>query len=378
MTHSGGNIFIPSRWKAFWPNFFKQFKYAYGDQAEYEKAMLDLTNDPQYVMWQRGGLAVDPHKVTDDYQTFKRLFGRISDLGDRGFNALKVMRLDMAKSEFNKLSEVEKSDPNTIKEISKLINNSTGATKIIVPKPLGVAFFAPRLEASRWQRLLIQPAKALKVFSNWNKYTPSEQAAAKITAKRSGEMMATLAGLLAANQALLSLSGSKQNINMTDPEASDWLKFKIGNKTIDATGGIVSTSKFIAGLIITSLESQKRLHGKERSDKIFNLLGSYVRGKLSPFASTLFDFATHKDYAKNVLPPFSDKPGKGKEHLTWREYLLQQQTPIPIAEAVKDINESMKEKGMKEPDITDLIGGIFTGTESALTGARVGNAPKKK
>ena len=378
VTHAGANMFKPTQWGTYWPNFMRQFKYAFGSEVEYHKAMENLVNDPDYIMWQRAGLAVDPYKVTDDYQTFKKYFGRISDIGDRGFNALKVYRLDLAKSIYEPLSEIEKSDPNTIKEIAKLVNHSTGSSNVIVPKALNVAFFAPRLEAARWQKLIVQPANAIKTFSNWAKATPADRAAAKIVARRAGETIGTMVALLAANQGLLSASGSKQKINFTNPQEQDWFKFKVGNRTLDASGGMISTVKFIYKLLNASLESQKSLHGKQRKDLIFSALGNYGRGKLSPFAATAFDFATHTNFNRDVLPPFKDKPGKGAKHLTWREYLLQEQTPIPIAEAIKSVNTSMKERGMTQAQIDDIMGGILDGVISGGTGIHVGESPKKR
>jgi hypothetical protein len=159
ITHSGSNIFKPTSWNTYWPNFFRQFKYAFGPTAAYEKAMENLTLRPDFNFWRRAGLACDPVKVYDDYQGFSKYmgkyFGRITETGDRGFNALKVYRIDLAKSIYEGLSQVERSDPNTAKEIAKIVNHSTGSANVIVPKSLGVAFFAPRLEASRWARLVV-------------------------------------------------------------------------------------------------------------------------------------------------------------------------------------------------------------------------------
>jgi hypothetical protein len=165
--------------------------------------MEDLTLEPDFTFWKRAGLAVEPSKVYDDYQSFSKYFGRLGVAGDRGFNALKIYRYDLAKSIYDKLSNVEKSDPNTAKEIAKIVNHSTGSANVIIPKALNVAFFAPRLEAARWARLIVEPAKAVNTFVNWNKATPAQKAAAKVVTKRAGEMLGTYAALLAANQGLL-------------------------------------------------------------------------------------------------------------------------------------------------------------------------------
>ncbi len=67
----------------------------------------------------------------------------------------------------------------------------------------------------------------------------------------------------------------------------------------------------------------------------------------------------------------------GKEKLTWGKYLLQQQTPIPVAEAVKSVAESMKESGMTQPQVMDILNGIGMAVVAGGIGAKVGNEPKK-
>lgn len=371
ITHAGADIFRPSAWKTYFPNFIKQFDYAYGKQANYEKAMTDLQADPDYIFWKRAGLAVDPTRIYDDYQEVGKLFGRLGEIGNRGFQILKVHRLETAKNIYEHLSEIEKSDPNTAKEIANIVNHSTGTSNVFTPKMLNVAFFAPRLEASRWARLIVEPTKALKTFANWKDAKPSERVAAKLITRRAGEQLATLAGLLAANQAILSLSGSKQNINFSDPTKSDWLRFKAGNKVIDVSGGMLSTMTFIARLGEATFASQKSLRGKSRADVWWKTAGDYGRGKLSPFMGNVVDFATHTDYSGNVLPPFNDKPAKGREKYGWLDYILKQQTPIPAAEGIKDVYDSMKEKGMSEPDIKQILNGALMFVASGGTGARV-------
>ncbi len=377
ITHAGMNIFKPSEWAQYWPHFMNQYKNAFGSNADYQMRMNDLVNDAQYPMWKRAGLSIDPFKVTDDYQTFKRLFGRLSDIGDRGFNALKPYRLDLAKKLYSGLSEVEKADPNSVKEIADIVNHSTGVSKVVMPSSLGTVFFAPRLEAARWSKLIVQPIEAVKTFTNWKNSSPSQRAAAKIVAKRAGETLGTMAALLAANQGILSATGSDHKINVTDPTKPDFMKFKVGGHTLDATGGMISTTTFIGKLLHTAIQSQESLGKDSRFDKELSNIGSYARGKLSPIMSTIVDFAVHSTFNKDVLPPYSDKPMAGKEHLTWGKYLLEQQAPIPVAEAVKSIAESMKEKGMTQPQVTDILKGIGQAVVAGGIGAKIGNEPQK-
>ena len=381
ITHAGAEIYRPSGWKTYFPNFIKQFKLSYGSEAGYEKAISDLQSDPDYIFWKRAGLAVDPTRIYDDYMEVGKYFGKLGEVGNRGFQILKIHRLATAKAAYEHLSDVEKSDPNTAKEIAKIVNHSTGTSNVITPKTLNVAFFAPRLEASRWASLIVEPTKAIVTFTKWGMggdVKPSEKVAAKLVAKRSGEMLATGVAMLAANQAILKLAGSKNNINFTDPEKSDWLKFKAGDKIIDPSGGMISTTQFIGKLIGVAIGSPKKVMGRneQEQDTFAKVTERYARGKLSPFISTAVDFAFHHTYMGDVVPTSSDKPDKYHEKLSWTKYLLENQTPIPVAEGIQDVIQQMKDRGMGAPTIKQVLIGAGISVISGGTGARLKDAPK--
>lgn len=384
ITHAGVNIFDPVEWKRYWPLYFKQFKMVYGDKAKYEQIISDHINDPQYTFWKRNGLAVDPNERYDDYQFITRMFdkwkiGRWLTGGDRGFNALKLYRLERAKGLYKNLSAVEKADPNTGKMIATLVNHSTGTSHIPLPEAANVMFFAPRLEASRWNRLIVDPANAAKTFLSWNKAAPSDRAAAKIVAKRAGRILATYVGSLMTNQAILSLSGANQKINFTDPTQSDFLKFKMGGRTLDLTGGMISIFDFLANMVHASTMNTSDLpKGKTRKDMLMQYGWNYVTGKLSPFASTVKDVATQHDFQGNSLPFSSDKPQSGKRKLSWNEYLTESQTPIPIAEAFNDAHKQMIADGMPKANADIILGAIITGVLVGGTGVKIGEEPNAK
>jgi hypothetical protein len=84
-----------------------------------------------------------------------------------------------------------------------------------MPKWTGTVFFAPKLEASRWQGLIGDPAKAIKTFTNWNKASLSEKASANLVARNAGEKLAMYIGLLALNAGVLAAIDSDDEINFT-------------------------------------------------------------------------------------------------------------------------------------------------------------------
>lgn len=384
ITHAGKNIYDPVEWKRYWPVFFKQFKFAYGSQADYEKSMQDLQNDPQFQFWKRNGLAVDPSERYDEYQYITKMFekmgkvGRWLTAGDRGFNALKVYRLERAKALWNNLSDIEKADKNTAKEIAKEVNHSSGTVGLKVSEVANTAFFAPKLELARWNSLLVDPAKAVKTFVSWNNASPAEKVAAKIVAGRAARILSTYIASLAVNQGLLSLSGSNQTINFTNPLSSDWLKFKTGGRTIDATGGMISLLGFLTRMGHAAIPGVE-LKGKSAKDELMNQSWSYVSGKLSPFASTVKDVATHHDFAGNTLPFYNDKPlHSWNTKLSLKEYLEKQQTPIPVAEFFTDFDKQLQEQGVPKSKSMEVIQSLLVAGLVGGTGVHIGEEPQAK
>lgn len=375
-THAGMNIFDPTQTKNYFNSFVQQFKNI--DKVKYEKAVENFTNDPQYVQFLRAGLDIDPNKSHGEYEIKSlgkvgTIFNEIGEAGNRGYTAVKFFRLKIAKDYYNSLSEVEKADPETTKRIADYFNNSTGAAKVKSNPIVSTLVFAPKLIASRWNKLIIQPVKAIGILSDWKNATPAEKAAVKVTAKRAGIELATMAGLLTLNQVLLKASGSDDDVNITDPEKPDWMRFKWGNTAVDLSGGMIGTAQFVARLLhdIAPWTDQRDLKGKTRKEAIEIALGNYAFNTVSPVVSSVGEPILRHDFNGNTVPWSDEKPLYKTSHkLTWKEYLWQQ-APIPAAEAAKDVYKSMEDSGMDIPSIGGILTGIMKGVIAGATGARV-------
>lgn len=372
LTHAGPNIFRPSVWKAYWPNFFKQYSFAYGNTGKYQMALEGLKNSPHFDEWKKAGLAVDPQTSYDEYQLFGIKQSKLGAAGTKGFNALKFLRYDMAESFYKTASDAEKADPELREHLAELVNHATGHSEVRVPNKLAKVFFAPGLEISRWQRMITDPAIALNTVRTWNKRTPAEQAAAKIVFRGAGEKLATYGTLLAANAGLLAAMGSKQQINLTDPSNSDWLKFKGGDETIDFTGGVLNPIRLLS--IITK-EAYLSAYGNKQElrtkpgDKDASTITSQARYKLSPLAGSGADILTGTDAMGNPLPWSNVAPPKGRHKIDWTEFAWQQ-TPIPIAAGAKAAMDGMRERGMSDPEINDIFNGLLHFSVEGFTGVK--------
>ena len=182
-------------------------------------------------------------------------------------------------------------------------------------------------------------------------------------------------GALAINNAMLIAAGSQQRVNFTDPTKKDWLKFKGGDSNIDVSGGIISTVDFLGHLLYLPTETNKELSVDEHSNRVdaFTKLGSnYAFSKLSPFASTGKEVLTAHDYLGNTMPWSDDKPKNKYAHkLDWKEYLLTEQAPIFIASGAQATYESMRDRGMSDAQINDILTGIVKGAIEGGTGTHV-------
>lgn len=390
LTHVGASMYHPTRWINYFKNMGRTYRAAYSSAA-HERYMQDLVNRPNYLIARRGGLKNEPGKFYDEYQNnlAQKMFGAIGKIGNRGFDILKTTRQDFFDAQWNKLDESQKT-PEMAKEIATLTNHATGATDRSFSHPLvRTAFFAAPLEVSRWARILGDPVRAVSIFTNvratngkptWVA-TPAEKYFAKSVVKNHAEFTATYLASLALNQAILTATGSDDKINFTDPSKGDWLRHKIKGRAIESTGGIIATIDFLGKIGQAAFGAQNPREG--RGSRMGHAAYQYGRGKLSPFMSTVADFATQADYQERPMPFSSDKEKRGKPRYSWPEYLITQQSPIPIAEAAHDFFDEMHKQGVPL-DTTKAIfsaalnhpaavgKGVGIGITSGGTGVRIG------
>lgn len=382
-THAGMTLFQPTTWKHTIPAFFRGWKFAYGNTGNYERAMQQLKNSPNYVLAQRAGLKNNPERLNaEEYQKSQKYLGKLGLAGERGFNAIKVLRQDLFDFHYNKLSNGAKT-PESAVSIAKLVNNATGATNLKIPDWVNEVTFAGGMEAARWGKLTRNPVKAtttaLKALFAPESVSTSDKVFAKVWARRVGEQLGTFAGLLAANAAIQNTLNPKNPVNVSNPNSPDFLKYKFGNLTLDPTSGMRSVMSFIYGVGKIPFENQKQLKGDTRMQAAGKATFGYGRGKLAPLYSTAADFYTQQDFLRNPLPFSPDKPTAGHHKLTWTEYGWEH-APLPIAEAANVMYQSAIDNGADKMQLNNVLNGIMSGAISGSTGFRVGeyNAEEKR
>jgi hypothetical protein len=231
--------------------------------------------------------------------------------------------------------------------------------------------------------MIKEPFKMFTNFTHLSHQSLAERYRAKIVARKMGETVAVYLVGMAANQGFLSAIGSKHKVNaplmnylggQNDPSKSDWLKFKTGNFTTDLSGGIVSTVDFTGKMVNAFITGSYKKHGKMITEEDIYLKegAKYARGKLSPFASHAIDVLMKRTYFGDVVPWSSDDPGKYNEQLGWGKYLANQESPIFIAEGLKDMAQSMKDQGISEAQAREWFESSLIAVITGGTGVKVG------
>lgn len=383
ITHAGNQAFnAPGTQasRAWFRNFAKQFPLAYS-AAYHEQAMQYLERRANYTTARRAGLANDVNQFKDEYQSalVAKLFGKLGIAGNRGFDALKLMRQDLFDQRWEAMPASLRT-PEMAKDIALSVNHATGFGENIAGKgKLGqaasVLLFAPKLEGSRWGYLVGDPIVAAKRFANWKNETPEARAAALSEVKQKALQAATYMGALAINQAILSASNSDDKINFTDPSKADWLSFKVAGHNVGIVGPLLGSIRYLVNLEQAAFGARSKLEkaSSSRADKMAEVTGKYLRKKLSPFGALTTDVVTQSDFQKRPLPFSRDQiptylRREGIKPLGYGEYITQTLLPIPAEDAVREV---WKNQGMSESQINTYLKAIAVGAVVGGTGARV-------
>ena len=387
-THVPMGLFKPPIWDIYFKNYGRMAKMVV-NPAFYENMMQDLQRRPNYIPAQRGGLQNNPHEY-EEFSTPDSLKFLGGKSGSRGYAILKVIRQDLFDREWDKLPKTSQT-PEMAKALADDVNHFTGVTSKKAPKALSVGLFAPRLEASRVMWLAGDPAKAVETFANWKKASEADKAFAVRQVKEKAWVAGTAFTLLAANQALLNASGSKQKINGIpkemggagfDPMSSDFLKFKGAGMEFSYGNAMLSMARLPVRLFAIREGNGGKLKNLIYPDEdTYNVLGQYARTQLSPAAGLAMDLWLKSDYQSRPLPN-STRPvpkrlrAQGVKPYTWSEFWTAELSPIPASEAAKEVWKA--EFGASEDQMRDLQKAAFEISVMATTGGRLTDDPRLK
>lgn len=381
VTHAGGLIFRPSVAKIYWTNFGRQWGM-WLNKSFHEQLIYKLKTDPEFEMWKKAGASIDPEKTYTDYGMYAKWLGKFGEAGGRGFDALKLARMELNKADWAKVSNTIKANPEaaleTQKRISEINNKATGAiakgnepiNQLARNKWSENIFFAPKLYASRWSRIVLDPYKTAGTFFDWKNASDADKIAATNRLKHAAEFTGTLVAGLVVNQAILSATSSSQKVNFSDPTKSDWLKFKVSGKEVSVDGGLLDPVRLIGQVVLGDLVQNRTSNQEFREGSRFDKAGhdmlKYLRGKLNPTFGLIVDASTGSDFQGRPLPtsiphllagtPLEKEKFKDQPAYTWPEWVLQH-GPIPLAAGAKIAYDEMRKNGLSEIQAKDILKG---------------------
>jgi hypothetical protein len=241
------------------------------------------------------------------------------------------------------------SHPKEFKDAARVINEITGRGKLH-PKLEQVSdiitpfIWSPRMIASSLNLLGLSDA-ALGVAGKgfYQNLTPSAR-------KLAGEQMGKGIGLAVGLMAAAAYGGADVDY---DPRSVTFGDIKFGNKSYNVFGRYASMMKLVVQLITGTRKSATG--GEEDLDKRgghsrIGMVGSYLRGKMTPLSGTAFDAIQHEDYYKhtpvtptdaaiNVTVPMSMKNLKKGLQQDGTLYLLNDFLPSFFGMTVKDARD---------------------------------------
>lgn len=277
--------------KQFYSSLRDMFKYAKSD-ANLLDLQADIITRPTYKQAKKAGL-----RLTDLGQNLeKREEAFLTTLLDKvpGIKAsqraytgfLNKLRMDVF-DDLIKKAEIAGEDvgvgSKALEDIANMVNNFTGGAKLpgglnMAQKETAQVFFSPR-----------------KIASTLNMLNPKNYLNPKISKTARKEAFRNLIGSLSISASVIGLArmlGSDKP--ETDPRSSDFGKIKVGNTTLDVSGGNANYITLLSRLLTQKTKSTKTgelvdLGSGFGETSGFDLTANFLRYKLSPNASLLVD-----------------------------------------------------------------------------------------
>lgn len=371
-THAPAVAFDPRFWGTYARNFGKMY-HMVGSRSFFEGEMQNLLRRKNFATQVRAGLVVDPFKhedfkypgVTSEMaQNIQEAMAKatgmdpkwLTGIGERGYSILKVLRSDMFDQHWDNLPRQMQTE-DMAKGIADAVNHITGVVKAGSPFGAEFVLFAPKLQFSRAAFLIGDPLRALRTGARLvvggaaravgfegklPVVTPAERYFAVNELKTKIYTAGTLGSLLALNQGILMMSGSKQRVNLTDPLKSDFGKFKVAGLNVSYGNPLLTMLRLPmrVGVLASGPggKFRKLIYPDEDAAK---MAWDYFRSQLSPASSLFADLVFREDYQNRQLP-HSERPepkrllAQGTDPYTWNEYFWTQAAlPIPFQELVR-------------------------------------------
>jgi hypothetical protein len=288
-THARDAAFVPGEQKIFAETVRQAYSYAVPEKisprvgkykveiplggkgdARWRADMATLRTDPGFKFWSRVGLDIKLQS--------KPVGMGMSRWTRRSFDALKTMRLKLAKKYWNQLDPADRTFENA-QDLAKRINHATGtvSTPPIVSKIAGATMFAPKLRFAKYS-------------------TAADAVTSKFGAKRFAKIAAVNLGILAINDMFnRHVLQNDDKVNWKDPTRADWMRLKIAGMTFPMSP-LFETMRLPINAGATLLDP--------RQDDKARVLTKEIASALHPGLNAAYGLTTGKDLATGNSLPF--------------------------------------------------------------------------
>lgn len=278
--------------KQFYTSFRDMFKYLRSD-SNLADLQADIITRPTYKLAKKAGvrltdLGQNLEKREEQFMTtlLDKVPGiKASQRAYTGFlNKLRIDVFDDLVKKADASGEDVGLGSKVLEDLAKVVNNFTGGAKVgkiegAVPA-LNAAFFSPR-----------------KIVSTLNILNPVNYVSKNISPTARKAAIRNLIGSASMTASLITLArmlGSDKP--ETDPRSTNFGKIKLGDTTLDVSGGnatyITLLSRLLSGEIKKQTGAIVPLSNKIGGTSGVSLVGQAIRYKLSPNASLLIDSLT--------------------------------------------------------------------------------------
>jgi len=361
VTHGGDLMLRPQSWGIFFRGLINTWTKSWSKAAS-ERAFDTMKRQPLYETALRSGLDVGERSHAGNLV----LASAKGTPSERAWSMLKTMRFELWNRQMQKLIKPGMNQEEVLdigRNMAEWANHATGSAKGPISNLGGKVLFGPKLTQSKLNRLITDPVKTVQTFVNWKTATAGEKAVAMTRLSGTMQYLSTGLGMLAVNQGVLMATGSKQNINFTDPKKSDWLAFKAGDLEWSIPG-MHSELRTLGQILAVPYMDKKALHGESKQARIGDIMGQYVMGKATPTIGLAKEILTGQDFRGRPLPWSAEHGTPKKPKYSWDEYLLSR-GPIPLTGPARYVYDQLRQNGASGLDAIGIIKALIIGAVGA-------------
>lgn len=346
-------------------------------EARWAQDMRDLQLRSSFKPAERAGLEIGPMAEPTGILT-----KGIKGWGRRGFDSLKIARLDLWDLYSEKFPDMLK-DEVSARALANEINLQTGALKkgsvtAQISSKLSNVSFAPKLFIAR----RLEALTPLRNLAKAGQMTAGERVVSRLALKSWAKTVLFTVASLEANDAINKAVGSNRRINWTDfsHPGSLW-RYNIGGSIVPASP-LLEVIRTPVAALGAFLKTKKELRGEKPMDAAWSILTKDILNAVHPSISNVAELLTGREQfgvpGKERRLPFRGVKqllrGEEKEKvapMTGTEYLLEK-GPIPVSAATRQFVQALQDEGVDPNTANNWVKALLHSSKDAFMSGALG------